>query len=396
MPRPFNRPLRAWAKPPRPLRPLKNVTVRPARLSDLDNLVLIEERCFNTDRLSRRSLRRFLTASSAKCLLAVVDGRPAGYALVMFPADVSHARLYSFAVAREARGQGVGRRLLQRAEQAALAGGRGALKLEVRPDNRPAIALYAAGGYREVRRIARYYEDGAPAIRMEKVLARPTPPAGRFPHYAQTLDFTCGPAALLMAMGALKTGTDASRREELHLWRESTLIFMTSGHGGCDPFGLALAAHRRGFAAEVFVNQAEDLFLESVRRTDKREVMRLVQNDFRRELERARIPVRGRPLRLSELGQLLDRGSVPLVLVSGYRVYKQKIPHWVVVTGHDRHYVYLHDPFVRRRAGLSERDSMHLPVTWQEFERMRRYGKARLQAAVMISLPRAKRRKADA
>ena len=49
--------------------------MRPARLSDLDNLVLIEERCFNTDRLSRRSLRRFLTASSAKCLLAVVDGR---------------------------------------------------------------------------------------------------------------------------------------------------------------------------------------------------------------------------------------------------------------------------------------------------------------------------------
>ena len=58
-----------------------------------------------------------------------------------------------------------------------------------------------------------------------------------------------------MAMKALDPKSDFSRTHELQLWREANTIFMGSdGHGGCGATGLALAAHRRGFEVEVWVN----------------------------------------------------------------------------------------------------------------------------------------------
>ena len=47
-------------------------------------------------------------------------------------------------------------------------------------------------------------------------------PALSIPHYAQTLDFTCGPSSLIMAMKALKPEVAADRALELQLWREAT------------------------------------------------------------------------------------------------------------------------------------------------------------------------------
>jgi hypothetical protein len=35
-----------------------------------------------------------------------------------------------------------------------------------------------------------------------------------------------------------------------------------------------------------------------------------------------------------------------LVLISSYRIYGERFPHWVVVTGFDAHYIYVHDPLV--------------------------------------------------
>jgi hypothetical protein len=52
------------------------------------------------------------------------------------------------------------------------------------------------------------------------------------PFYGQTLEFTCGPAALMMAM-ARSARFAARPAHRIKLWRESTTIYMTSGHGGC-------------------------------------------------------------------------------------------------------------------------------------------------------------------
>ena len=108
-----------------------------------------------------------------------------------------------------------------------------------------------------------YYEDDVAAVRMEKSLAPPPDPSlMRVPYYAQTLDFTCGPAAIMMAMHALDRAMPLDQTSEIRLWRELTTVFMTSGLGGCSPEGLALAAQRRGFHVELFLGDRGVMFID--------------------------------------------------------------------------------------------------------------------------------------
>jgi hypothetical protein len=310
-----------------------------------------------------------------------------GYVLILFSRATSVARLYSIAVAADARGQGVGKALVAAAESAAWAYERAYMRLEIRRDNRASQALFEGAGYRRFGTLSDYYADHMEALRYEKTLAPELEPdLKRVPFYQQTLDFTCGPSALMMAMQALRPSLGLDRTLELRIWRESTTIFMTSGHGGCGPLGLALAARARGFAAEVYVNDPGVPLIDSVRSPEKKEVMRLVHEEMLSESQRLRIPIRLGTLTVDALQQYWDAGAVPLVLISSYRIYREKFPHWVVVTGFDAHFVYVHDPYVDDANGEITLDSLNMPIRRDDFSRMARYGRVGLQAVVLVSL----------
>ena len=362
--------------------------VRPATVADLGQLVRLENTSFETDRLSRRQFRYMLTRARALTLVAAgSDMGLAGYVLVLVSQGTSVARLYSIAVAQEARGQGVGQALVAAAEAAVWEQDRAYMRLEIRRDNRASQSLFEGAGYRRFGVLSDYYEDHMEALRYEKTLAPDLKPElQRVPFYEQTLEFTCGSSCLMMAMHALRPGLVLDRTLELRIWRESTTVFMTSGHGGCGPFGLALAAQRRGFGVEVFINDPGVPLVDSVRSPDKKEVMRLVHEDMQREVQRLCIPVHYRTLNLPELAARFEAGAVPMVLISSYRIYQEKFPHWVVVTGFDDHFVYVHDPFVDYNNGESTLDSINMPIQREEFSRMSRYGRVGLQAVVLISL----------
>src|SRR5699024_4745643 len=147
-------------------------------------------------------------------------------------------------------------------------------------------------GYKQFGELADYYEDHMDGLRLEKILTPDlNPELLRVPFYEQTLDFTCGPSALMMAMKALRPELILDRKLELRIWREATTIFMTSGHGGCGPYGLALSAWHRGFDVEVYVKAEEAFLLDSVRSAEKKEVMRLVQEDMLEELHSLGVPI---------------------------------------------------------------------------------------------------------
>jgi ribosomal protein S18 acetylase RimI-like enzyme len=360
--------------------------IRPAVQSDIDALVAIEERCFTHDRFSRRTFRYQLSRGASVTLVDTTEaGQVRGYAMVLFIRGTSLARLYSIAVDPAHQGTGLGSALLSAAEATAVQRGAAYLRLEVRADSEGARAFYRRHGYRQFGVQIQYYADFADAIRMEKSLARRLDASlARVPYYAQTLDFTCGPAALLMAMRAFNPDAAGGQLAELRLWRESTTIFMTSGLGGCSPEGLALAAARRGFAVEVFLSDQEPMFIESVRSPRKREVIRLVQEDFRDQMATVGIPIHFQPLSLETLRERFEAGGIPIVLVSAYRITREKQPHWVVVTGFDQRYVYLHDPHVATHLDKTATDCMQIPVPQSDFLTMARYGRNEQQAALIV------------
>lgn len=361
------------------------VEIRPARESDLPVLVEIERICFQIDRLTRRSFQRIMRRGHAVMLVAELEGRVVGYALVFFHAGTSLARLYSMAVLPQCRGRGIGRALLAAAEQAARNQGRVYLRLEVHRDNAKAIRLYEDAGYRQFTVWPDYYEDHAEALRYEKRILHVTPAhTSRVPFYAQTTDFTCGPAALMMAMKALRPSLPLDRRLELQLWREATTIFMTSGHGGCSPPGLALAAKKRGFDVELYINQKGPLFLDSVRQPQKREILKLVHEDFEAQIRKTEIPVHDWPRESGLLTSLIDQRRIPIVLTSSYRITHRKSPHFMVLTGYDSRFIFAHDPDVDTALHKSEMDCMNVPIPIHDFEAIARYGRSRLQAMVVV------------
>lgn len=146
------------------------VRLRPATEGDIDALVALENRSFSTDQLAARNFRHFLRCGNCVLPVATIDRTLAGYALVLFRANSSAARIYSIAVSADCRGRGIGEQLLAAAEQGARARGRDRMRLEVRPDNAAAIAMYEKNGYRRFGTFPAFYEDGTDALRLEKLL----------------------------------------------------------------------------------------------------------------------------------------------------------------------------------------------------------------------------------
>jgi ribosomal protein S18 acetylase RimI-like enzyme len=361
--------------------------IRFAEMKDINQLIRIEQNSFTTDKLSQSNFRHLLTKAHAKTLVADVDDTIQGYATLLFSKATPIARLYSFAVDKPFRRRGVATKLFQAMERYALEYDCISLRLETRRDNLPMQRLVQQNGYKQFGIITAYYEDNMDAFRYEKsLIIRPTRDLMRVPYYKQSLDFTCGPATLMMAMHALNPTLSLDRKTELRIWRESTTIFMTSGHGGCGPYGLALSAYHRGYDVEVYLSQKEPMFLDSVRSTEKKEVIRLVSEDFFEEISALPITVTHAGLSVAALRAKLDEGAIPLVLISYYRLCREKLPHWVVVTGFDNKYVYVHDPLINDKQGKTATDCVNIPILQKDFERMARYGKSAQKAALVLKL----------
>jgi ribosomal-protein-alanine acetyltransferase len=362
-----------------------DIHIRPAHLGDLEDLVTLENVSFDTDRLSRRSFKHWISTDHRALLVAEMKGKVIGYILIIYHPGTRLARIYSLAVYPDYRGTGIAHLLMAAGEQAANDDGRLYLRLEVSVDNNPAIRLYEALGYQKFGIYRDYYEDHKDAIRYQKQIRRYQDTLQyRSVHWLkQTTPFTCGPTALMMAMHGLNKNYLPSNEEEINIWREATTIFMTSGHGGCHPIGLALAAKQRHFSVEVWINQTGPLFIDSVRNDEKKQVIELVDNCFKRQALEQAVPIHYGNITQNELIAAFKSGAIPLILISTYLLDRKKVPHWVVMSGFDDYCLYMHDsaPDEPRQTEL---DCQFIPIARDDFERMSSFGKNRLRAAVII------------
>ncbi|MAF77224.1 MAG: ribosomal-protein-alanine acetyltransferase [Halobacteriovoraceae bacterium] len=358
---------------------------RPAKISDIPKLVSLENSSFDSDQLTDRNFKYFIDLSHGEILVQELEGEISGYGVILFHRGTALSRLYSLAVDQKFRGKGLGKKLLLKLEKMAKDRGSTYLRLEVKSSNRSAIQLYESCGYRKFALKKDYYEDHEDAQCYEKKirnLSGKVIKGPKVPHYQQTTEFTCGPSSLLMAMKALSKKTKLNREHEIEIWREATTIFMTSGHGGCGPHGLALAAHKRGFEVELYLNSSAPLFIEGVRSKHKKEIIELVQKDFEKKIKKEKIKVFKDEYDWDTIREIFAHGGIPVLLISAYRLTETKAPHWIVLTAMEGDFIYFHDPEID--ADQSVVDNFNVPVRRDEFEHMAKFGSRQLKSIVAL------------
>jgi len=359
--------------------------IRLATERDLPALVRLEEVAFETDRFTSDQIEYLLTRSRATTFVLEYESQIAGAACVLWRKSHQVARLYNIAIDPAFQGKGLGAVLLKECEIEAVRRSCETMSLEVRQDNESAISFYERKGFAAVRTMPDYYDDGTPGIKMSKGLSWKVPVQLRYdvPYYAQTLDFTCGPACLMMALKYFKPRMELTRTLEMTLWKEATVIFMASGFGGTDGYGLALSAINRDLTSRIVMSMDKTPMLKSVRIPHKRDVMRIIHHDMKRQARQAGLSSAIYEYGIDEIVSALHRGMLPIVMISTYRLTGDRVPHWVVVTGFDQDNVYIHDPDIASYRKNRSR-AKHLRVDKTEFLRMSRYGKEVYRCLLLV------------
>ncbi len=131
---------------------------------DAEAVEQVEKACFSIP-WSRESFWKEAANEQTFYLLALQDGRVIGYAGTWLVAG--EAQVTNVAVHPEHRGKGVATKLMERLICEVKQRGATAMTLEVRPSNKPALALYEKFGLKSVGRRKGYYQDnGEDAIIM--------------------------------------------------------------------------------------------------------------------------------------------------------------------------------------------------------------------------------------
>ena len=143
------------------------VNIRRANIDDLPSILRIEKKSFDRDAWDRELFLDYLGQKSRSVFLVATAGRQViGYALAFH--GRTRAEIHSVAIAPAQRRRGVALALLRRIVVLLLQRGFRKVSLNVRLENKSAIRLYRKLGFQRVRRVDGYYEDGAPAWRMQR------------------------------------------------------------------------------------------------------------------------------------------------------------------------------------------------------------------------------------
>lgn len=359
--------------------------IRLASLRHLDDLVRLERAAFATDRFTADQIEYLITQAHGTILVLEAGGTVVGAAYLLWRKGLDSGRLYNLVVDPSQQGKGFGLLLLREAELEAARRRKSKLVLEVRADNDAAIRFYERYGYKITATLKDYYEDHSTGYKMSRVLDVSVIDRVRLkiPYYPQSLDFTCGPACLMMAMRVFRSDQDLDEIAEINLWREATLVFMTSGHGGTGPHGMALAARLRGHEVRLLLSTDTVPFMKSVRAERKREIIKLVHDDLRSRALDAGVVRSLCDFTFEDIAAAMHRSFVPIILISTFRLTGDREPHWVVVSGFDGDTIFLKDPDLKSYQG-DRKGAAEVRISRDEFQRVSRYGREIVRSAILI------------
>ena len=146
------------------------MTVRDAGPEDLDIIAELERTGLGVDAWPAGLIEEGLQGKVPTTHYLVAGEPVAGHAVVAVAGDI--AELQRIAVDAAQRRTGVASELLAAVIARGRREGADRLLLEVREDNRSALAFYAARGFVEIDRRPRYYADGTTAVVMRLPLVK--------------------------------------------------------------------------------------------------------------------------------------------------------------------------------------------------------------------------------
>jgi len=156
--------------------------IRRARPSDLERIGEIERTSFGAEAYDRKLFAYYMDKCGSFFLVVARPPEPrgtnprrkklCGYLIVCLQGIRlgESAELLSVAVEPAARGKGVASALLESALRRLARRGAGRLNLVVRVTNQPARAFYEKYGFRRVRIVPGYYEDGGDGVAMSRLV----------------------------------------------------------------------------------------------------------------------------------------------------------------------------------------------------------------------------------
>jgi [ribosomal protein S18]-alanine N-acetyltransferase len=150
-------------------------TVRLFRPTDMDQLLRIERASFGADAYDRNLFAEFHHTCGELFLVAGGRGRICGYMVTTMRgrAFPDRAEIVSVAVEPKSRGQGAASSLMRNTLRRLRLRGVTRLSLMVRQSNQGAYRFYERYGFRKLRRVPGYYEDGEDGLLMAATVAPP-------------------------------------------------------------------------------------------------------------------------------------------------------------------------------------------------------------------------------
>ncbi len=168
------------------------------------------------------------------------------------------------------------------------------------------------------------------------------------PYYAQSSEFTCGPACVLMVMKHFDPQLQLNRHLEFEVWRQCNMI----GIRGADPYGLSVPLLDAGFDVRLITQRKrvidEPPWRKRLRRHYSREEIELSFYGMRENQRRAmarNLPVQFKRPVVADIVRGVSEERIPIALVHMGAVHHLNIPHWVVVSDADERKVTFNDPY---------------------------------------------------
>lgn len=171
----------------------------------------------------------------------------------------------------------------------------------------------------------------------------------KVPYYAQSAEFTCGPACVLMVLRHFDPHLKLSRTLEFEVWRQCNMI----GVKGADPYGLSVPLIDAGHEVHLVTQRRRTIDPAVWRRRTRARSFTPAEVDLtlfgiaenrKRALGRG-LPVEHRKPTVERIAQRVCEGFVPIALVHMGVLHRLDIPHWVVVTDIGKDQVAFNDPY---------------------------------------------------